>query len=163
MNARPKVHKTSVVVFILADEELLMQSTEHQGADIFDVFGSFIAEGDTPQNMIDAKVIEVIGDGYSVEPFGHVLDHIEKPEASVDLFTPAFRVLMNSEEKALYRLKDGQLWMPKESIEKENRIRHGDRLIFMRAFEDRPMNIELSEDQYEKWIDAKLTSWEEKD
>jgi hypothetical protein len=158
---RPKVSRTSAIIFAVAGDELLMQSMEHQGGEVLDVFGSFIAEGLDAQQIIDAKVEEKIGNGYKAVPFGKVLDHIEKPEESVDLLTLVFKIHMSPEMKASYVLKDKQFWATKEFIEGESRIRQGDRRIFTRALQDQSMDIELSEDQYEKWIDAKLTSWTE--
>lgn len=159
---KPKVQKKSAIIFMVCGKELLMQEMEHQGGKIYDVFGSFIAPGDDPQVVINAKVEENIGAGYQAVPFGEVLDHIEKPEENVDLHTPVYRIELNADQKNAYQLKDKQLWASRAFIAENQHIRHGDRLIFTRALENRHLDVELTETQLEKWIDAKLISWEDR-
>jgi hypothetical protein len=61
-----------------------------------------------------------------------------------------------------YKLKDGQFWADRAFIESNIGIREGDRRLYVRALEDRPFNVELSETQLGKWIDAKLLSWNDR-
>ena len=154
--------KSSVILLVMCLDELLMQSIIHENGEILDVFGSFLQEGAEPGVCAQSKLREVMEDDYRVEPNGKILDHIEKPEASVVLLVYVFKVTLSQKQKSNLTLKKGQLWVSRADIASDARVRYGDKLLFERGFIDGPMNIELSEDQYGKWIDAKLTSWEEK-
>jgi len=160
--SREKIKKHSAIVFAVCEGTILMQIMQHQGGDVVDVFGSFVAEGEDAQELINRKEIEKIGEGFDAVPFGNIVNYIEKPEESVELTTDVFKITMTGKQKEEYRLPDTYLWANVEFIRTDPRIRNGDRIYLEKALEEKELDLVLHEEQYEKWIDAKLISWEDK-
>jgi hypothetical protein len=158
MTNREITKKHSVILFVVCGKELLMQAMTHQGAEIYDVFGTFVDKRSREYHLICEKARVVVGN-FEVVPFGRIIDYIDKPEARVRLETGVYKINLSKKQKNALTLSDSHFWAGPEVLKDSPKVRFGDRLIFLRALEDSPMNIKMCEDQYEKWIDAKLTKW----
>jgi len=161
--SREKTKKHSTIAFAVSEGMVLMQIMQHQGGGVLDVFGSFVGDGDDAQDIINRKVVEEIGEGYDAVPFGKIVEFIEKPEESVELTVDVFKINMTRLQKDNYNLPKAYLWANADFIRSDPRIRNGDRIYLEKALEDKELNLILHEEQYEKWIDAKLISWEDLD
>jgi hypothetical protein len=160
--SRQKTKKHSAILFVVCEGTILMQIMQHQGGDIVDVFGSFMADGDDAQELINKKVIEMIGEGFDIVTFGKILNFIEKPSESVELSIDVFKITMTRDQKVSYKLPSAYIWADVAFIRSDPRIRNADRVFLEKALEDRELNMVIHEEQYEKWISAKLISWEDK-
>jgi len=156
---RPKLAKHSALVLIVCGEQLLLQTLGHQGGEILDGFGTFVPDGENASNLIEAVVERAIGTGFRAEPFGTVTSFIEKPDASVELNTDVFRVVLTPSQKSTIVVSKGYMWAGVNVLKNDSRLREVDRKLFRLGLGVTPLRAVSREEQYGKWVDAKLLEW----
>ena len=93
-----------------------------------------------------------------LQKFGHVTDVIIKPGEVVTLLINIYR--LEIPETYTVRLPEKFSWYTKDQLESDPRGKR-DKRLYLRLLENKPLNVEYSEEQLEDWIDAKILYWRE--
>lgn len=138
---------------IVNNNAMALETFEHQGQDILCVPGS------SSSNANDL-IAKILGENFipNVHNFGHAVDVILKPNETVELQMTIYKILLP--DISNIQLPENFFWYSHGQISTDARCRR-DKKFYLRLLEDKPLNVEYSEEQLEKWIDAKILYWRE--
>jgi hypothetical protein len=146
--------KEVCILAIICGNKILLETIQHaEGYEILSVPGG-------PIDAASQRIAEILGKEYvgAEKPFGSFTDLIIKPEGEVELAGSVLRIEVPEGHEIT--IPEGFGWYTKEQIEADPRCKR-DRRFYSRLLESRPLNLKYSESQLEKWIDAKILSWDE--
>lgn len=162
-----EIFKRVSLLYIIHDDSILVRKFRHQDYEVLDVFAFNDDEG--VDLGIKNKLMELFGKTFPYKYYGDIQSIINKKEVHVHLDIKTYRVLLDEKYDVLKDYADDVtksgndvFWLHKDEIKNEERMREGDRKILERVFDDRNMDIKITEDQGERWIDAKTTLFEDK-
>ncbi len=141
------------VLVITQAHRLALQCDKHQGYEVLQL------PGESPEKF-PALVHQLIGPDYArhLRPFGRAVDIIIKSSKTVELVTDIYKVEIG--DASNIDLPSNFAWYSKEEVATDPRGRR-DARFHLRLLEDRPLDLKFSEEQPEKWIDAKILYWHE--
>ena len=161
-----EIHKKISLLYIISNDAVLMRKFNHQGYEVLDVFN--VEDTDAIETGIRNKTISLFGKTFPYAYYGKIESTINKQDAVVHIDINAYRVLLNESPAILnsyaddvVKSGDQVIWLHKQEIAGETRIREGDKKILERIFKDKNIDIKIVEDQGEKWIDAKTVNYED--
>lgn len=162
-----KVFKNVNLLYILYQNGILMRKFIHQDYEVVDVFA--FKDGDDIDTNIKNKLSSLFGKTFPYKYYGKIESVINKENITVSLTIQTYKVILDQKYKVLDNysddvIKNGNetIWISKDEIKNEKRLREGDRKIFERIFNENNINIKIVEDQGEKWINAKTLVFEDK-
>ncbi len=153
--------KHIALLLIMSDDALLVQKSPLDDYEILSLPGFSIADGVLGADVAKLEAQRILGEGdWNIKAFGTFKDTIIRPDKTVEINAEMFRVMINGTKKAALKSGANDLWLTKSEIENDIRARR-DAQLFARAFEDKPFNVQCSEDQPARWIDARMLWWKE--
>lgn len=162
-----KIFKNINILYIIHNDTILMRKFTHQDYQVIDVF-AFMDNGNADID-IKNKLSRLFGESFPYSHCGTIESIINKEGVTAYLNIKTYKVLLTEKHQVLDEYTDdvvnsGQdtLWISKDDIKNEKRLREGDKKILERVFDDRKMDIKIIEDQGERWIDAKTVSFEDR-
>lgn len=147
-----KKKEVSLLVMIYRNT-IVLESVTHPDQEILSVPGS-------SKNEVNSLILKLLGEDYlnQTQDFGRVTDLVLKPEETVSLEISIVKI--NIPDVSSVQLPKNFSWYSHEQISTDARCRR-DKKFYMRLLEDKPLNVEYSEEQLGKWIDAKILYWRE--
>lgn len=105
-------------------------------------------------------ILKLLGDDFlnQTQDFGRVTDLILKPDETVNLEITIVKISIP--DISTIQLPKNCSWYSREQISTDARCRR-DKKFYLRLLENKPLNVEYSEEQLGKWIDAKILYWRE--
>jgi len=162
-----EISKHVNLLYILHDNHILMRKFRHQDYEVIDVFS--FKDGSNPKEEINAKLNSLFGKSFPYNYYGNIHSIIKKDNETVYLNIKTYKVLVDEKPSVLDSYTDDvvmhggeTVWIHKNEIENETRLREGDKKILKRIFNNRNIDIKIAEDQGERWIDAKIITYEDK-
>jgi hypothetical protein len=162
-----KVFKGVSLLYIINGDSILMRRFMHQDYEVLDVFP--FKESDDIDADIEGKLLNLFGRAFPYQYFGNIESVINKESTIAHLSIKAYKVSLDEEYPVMLTytddmIKDGNdtVWLHKSEIRNEKRLREGDKRILERMFDDREIDIKITEDQGDRWIDAKTTAFEDR-
>jgi hypothetical protein len=152
--------KSSAMLLVICEDELLLQEIEHDGGLIYDTFGTFVDETE-PLTRLMATQKDNLGTAYELQDSGVITEYINKPlpDGRVKLIVYTYVLLLTTDQKDMLTFKDNWLWFDSKKIDGTATIRQDDKLIFKRVLASKSLNMILEVEQMGRWIDAKLVAW----
>ncbi len=162
-----KIFKNINLLYILHSNDILMRKFIHQDYEVIDVFA--FKDGDDIDANINNKLTSLFGKTFPYKYYGEIESVINKENIIAHLAIKTYKVVLDKKYKVLDNynddvIKNGSetIWISKDEIKNEERLREGDRKILERVFNENNIHIKIVEDQGEKWIDAKTLVFEDK-
>lgn len=162
-----KILKNVNLLYILHNNDILMRKFTHQDYEVVDVFA--FKDSDDIDTNIKNKLSNLFGKIFPYKYYGKIESVINKENITVNLTIQTYKVILDQKYKVLDNYNDDvvkngneTIWISKDEIKNEKRLREGDRKILERVFDENNINIKIVEDQGEKWIDAKTLVFEDK-
>jgi hypothetical protein len=161
-----KIFKNIVVLYIICNNDILMRKFIHQDYEVIDVFGF----NDSEDNDIDIrnKLICLFGKTFPYYYYGKIESVINKEGVTAYITTKAYKILLDQKYRILTDYSDDVaknggdiIWVNRNEIKNEKRLREGDKKTLERVFDDKNLNIKMIENQGERWIDAKTVLYED--
>lgn len=145
------VKKEVAILAITHGDALALEILPHEGQEILSCPG-------TSKNGINELVSKILGTSSAnlIQPFGQAVDVIIKPNEVVELVINVYKVEIPNEAKV--QLPTNYSWFSKKQLAEDPRGRRDTRL-YLRLLEDKPLNVQYSEDQRGRWIDATILYW----
>jgi len=144
-----------------------MRKFIHQDYEVIDVFA--FKDNNDIDTSIKNKLDSLFGKTFPYKYYGNIESVINKEVVTAYLTIKTYKVLINEKCEVLNNYTDDVLksgidtvWINKQEIKTETRLREGDRKILERVFDDKNIDIKIVENQGEKWIDAKTVVFENK-
>ncbi len=153
--------KHIALLLIMSDDALLVQKSPLDDYEILSLPGTSIADGVIGANAAKLKAQLILGEGdWNINSHGTFKDTIIRPDKVVEINAEMFRIVIDGTKKIGLKLGANDLWLTKSEIENDIRARR-DTQLFARAFENKPFDVQCSEDQPARWIDARMLWWKE--
>ncbi len=160
-----EIFKNVNLLFIIHNDSILMRKYTHQDHEVIDVF--FFRDNNDIDISIKNKLNSLFGKTFQYKYYGNIESVINKKGVIAYLTAKTYKVLLDEKYEVLSSYTDDVIksgvetvWINKQEIKNETRLREGDRKIFERVFDDKNINIKMVEDQGERWIDAKTIVFE---
>lgn len=147
------IRKEAAILAITQGDSLMLEVLPHDGQDVLSCPG-------TSKNGINELAPRVLGEvsASQLQPFGRIIDIIIKPNETVELVVDVYRVKIPEGTKI--QLPKNHSWFSKKQLSEDPRGQRDARL-YLRLLDDKPLDLQYSEDQRGKWIDAKILYWRE--
>lgn len=162
-----KIYKNVNLLYIIHGDNILMRKFTHQDYEVIDVFA--FKNGNDLNADISNKLSNLFGKTFPYTYYGKIESVINKENMTVSLAIKTYKVILNEKTTVLESynddvIKNGSeiIWVSKDEIKNEKRLREGDKKILERVFDNRNIDIKIIEDQGEKWIDAKTLVFEDR-
>lgn len=144
-------------VYILAithGDSLALGKHEHQGYEILQLPGS--------RSLDELREIasRIVGkeNAKRMQNFGRAINTIIKPEETVEVLTNIYKIEIDDISKLT--MLENFAWYSREELVSDQRGRRDIR-FHLRILENKPLDLKFTEEQLDKWIDAKVIDWEE--
>lgn len=169
-----KVIKNVNLLYIICGDYLLMRKFSHQDYEVIDTFSFKNESEENIEVSINSKLTSLFGKTFAYNFFGTIESVINKKDINnediaVHIDIKTYKVLLDEKYHVLDSYTDDVvkntnqvLWLHKDEIQQEARLREGDRKTLKKIFDEKNIDITMVEDQGERWIDAKTVMWEDK-
>jgi hypothetical protein len=145
--------KSVSILLIKKADSLVLFEQIHDGEPILFIPG----ESSDKFSPLKAKFIPILLE-HRIVPFGKIVNTIIKPDETVTALIDVYKFeLADSED---FQLPDGSAWYSRDQIARDPRVRR-DKQLYLRLLDPQPLNLEYTEEQLHRWVDAKIVSWRE--
>ena len=162
-----ELSKEVSLLYIIHNDSLLMRKFIHQNGEVLDVFN--VQSDDAIDGAVNAKLMSLFGKTFPYIYYGDIESIINKEGMVVHIHIKTYKVLVDEVCKILSNYTDDVvkgsdqiIWLHKNNIGTEKRLREGDRKILERIFDEKDIHIKIIEDQGGVWLDAKTILFEDK-
>ncbi len=148
--------RSATVLYIVTDNAVLVRVKQHEGQEVCDAFGVSpqLDDIDGAATLLQQLMGQAI---VSTPDIGKILLHIQKSSETVDLSVTAVRYHIVEQVD----VGESTIWIAAEQIDYEPRLRADDKLLLKALISREMIDIEIWEQQMDRWIDAKVTNYME--
>lgn len=166
-----ELHKNVTLLYIMHNDYLLTRKFLHQDYEVLDVFS--VKNDDTLEKSITSKLNNLFGKTFPYSYYGDIESIINKKDVAgeaiaVHIHIETYKIFIDEKFPVLDSYTDDVvtspdqvIWVHKDTLSKESRLRAGDKRTLTRIFDEKKIHIKIVEDQGDRWIDAKTTLYED--
>ena len=146
--------KTTVLLNIVSDDKLLLQTKTHpvEGYAVLDSFGYRIDSIEQADACVHELAEGILRGAYDLALAGRMVDYIQKPQGDVRLETIVYKVEISH---AQVSMAPTYAWYSQGQLELDPRFKR-DRHLLPYYFSDKVFSIEFAECQMGRWDEATL-------